>query len=148
MFNWSFVYIYERPILGENPKPHFLAFPWNPADFKKSSRFQCEIHMKSSRFHEIHQIWGEICWISCLKTYKSDNSRKKLHFHRVQGEAMSFELCEIHQISWNPMDFIHTKDHLPGLVSLCFQFWNAVQNKPELEASIQNGSLPKVYCTA
>ena len=61
------------------------------------------------------------CQISWLKTFKSDNSRKKefkkkrLHFHSVQGEAMLYELCEICRISWNPVDFV-TKDHLPGLV--------------------------------
>ena len=107
---WSFV-VYERTILGESPKPHFPAFTWNLADFT------------------------EIQWISCLKTFKPDNSREKLHFHRVQWEAVSFE------IMWNPLDFMNygrfhlkfsrfyeihrdfvMKDHLPGMVKSVFQW--------------------------
>ena len=37
---WSFVCIYERPILGDNPKPH-----------KSASENRCAFHEKRSAFH-------------------------------------------------------------------------------------------------
>ena len=69
--NWSLVCIYERPILGESPKPHFLA----------KCGFQCG-------FHEIH-------WISCLKARNQISEAKNFTSQRGRGGAMSFELCEI-----------------------------------------------------
>ena len=106
----------ERPILGNSPKPHFLTFSGNPADFSvkftwnppefsvKSTRFQ----MKSARFHDIHQIPCEIHWISCLKALNQITQEKKLHFDRTGGELCHLK-SEIWQISpeiwwitWNP----------------------------------------------
>ena len=54
--------------------------------------------MKSADFSEIQQISCEIHQISCLEIFKSDNSRKKLHFHRVQGGYVIWTL-------WNLPDF-------------------------------------------
>ena len=44
--NWSFV-IYERPILGDSPKPHFVAkygFQMKSAGFHKICHISHEIH--------------------------------------------------------------------------------------------------------
>ena len=106
---WSFVCIYERPILGENPKPHFLPVPWNLPDFMKSGGFQVKSTWNPADFR-----WNLVDFM--LETFKSDNSRKELHFHRGRGEAMSFELGEICRTGY----VIHTKDHLPRMVSQCF----------------------------
>ena len=112
----------ERPICGRTQKLIFLQSVDFGVDFMKSGRFQAwnpADFMKFSGFHEIWQISHEIHQISCLKTFKLDNSRKKLHFTERMGGggAMSFELCEICRISWNLLNFMksagfHTKDHL------------------------------------
>ena len=68
------VFRHERPMLGESPKAYFF----------------CKVRilgMKSGGFHEIWQISPEIWQIPCLKPFKSDNSRKTLHFQRVLGEG-------------------------------------------------------------
>ena len=56
--------------------------------------------------HEICWILPEIHWISYQKPFKSDNSTKTLHFHRVQGEAISYEIMKssgFHvDFRWNP----------------------------------------------
>ena len=74
---------------------------WFQVDFMKPARFQCEIHLilwnllnfsvKSARFQ-----WNPLNVMP--GSFKSDNSRKKLHFQRG-GKAMSFELCETLWIS-------------------------------------------------
>ena len=93
---WSFV-IYERPILGESLKPHFVA------NFQISLEIHwmsCRSHMKSDGFHEIR-------WISCLKNFKSDNSREKLHFYRMQWAGyVIWNLWNLLDFIWNPPDFM------------------------------------------
>ena len=86
MLYYCLVFHYERPILGDHPKDHLA---------------------------EIWQISHEIRWISIeihLKTLKSNNSRKTLHFHAVQREDY---------VSWFYMKSA-TKDHMPGMVRPMF----------------------------
>ena len=59
---------------------------WNLVDFMNPTDFMPE-------------IW----WISCLKAL--NQITKNFTFNTGQGEAMSFELCEICRISWNPLNF-------------------------------------------
>ena len=85
-FVWSFVCIYERPILGENPKPHIPAFPWNPVDFRWYP-------------HEIHRI-------SCLKPL-NQIIQEKTSLSQSTGGRLCHLNSEICRISWNPPDFMH-----------------------------------------
>ena len=78
------VFRQERPILGESHKPHFVAnmkSAWNLPDLNLYEIRQ----VKFAGFH----AWKPLNQIIQEKNF----------FHRVQGEAMSYELCEICRIS-------------------------------------------------
>ena len=90
----------ERPILGHHAKAHIL----------KSGRF----HVKSGRFH-----------------------LKSGGFHEILGHSPSAALIKLNSFGWNicfykVLDGFHmksggfhvkSKDHLQGIVTLCFSFW-------------------------
>ena len=109
---WSPICIYERPILGESPKPHFLA----------KYGFQCRFYeirqisgMKFTGFHEIQWISCEIWWISCVKALNQITQQKNFTFNIGQGEAMWYKIMKyggFHvDFIWNPpiqQDFTKT----------------------------------------
>ena len=111
MFGLWYIYVQKTYTCSE-PSTSFSCF------YMKSSRF----HVKSSGVHAIWQISCEIWQISCiheihhipwLTTFKSDNSRKKLHFTERTGG-----LCHLNSVNASGFhaDFMkfggfHTKDY-------------------------------------
>ena len=91
-FNYQFLAFRMKDIRGERPKTYFLA-KW--ISVRISHEIWMISGMKSGGFHEIYQI-------SCLKTFKSDNSRKKLHREDRGGlcHLNSVKSTEFHEIWW------------------------------------------------
>ena len=101
----------ERPILDHHAKAHipwnpadFIRISWNPADFRWNL---ADFTMKSSGFHEIHEIqWisGEIRQISGeiwrISPWKSSGFHE---IHEIQW--ISGEIWQISWNPWNPVDF-------------------------------------------
>ena len=91
----------ERPILDHHPKAHIheiWQISWNLADFT----------MKSSRFHEIHEIqwispWNlaDFRWNQMFQKSDADVSAKTL----LNLQGLGWISPEIHWISWNLPDF-------------------------------------------
>ena len=99
-----------------------LDFMWNPPDF-------------------INPVWNlpDFTVRSTWKPYKSNNSRKTLQFHGVQGKAMSYDF------TWSPPNFMKstTKDQqLLGMVRHMFMKFMTLTNKgpygPELICHFAN----------
>ena len=92
-------------------KPNYNVIQWNPLIYISIRENRINEEMLQAfwvfvnkdlylvRSQKLISCKYEIRLISCLKTFKSDNSRKKLHFHRVRGGAISYKLCKIRRIS-------------------------------------------------
>ena len=98
-------------------KPPFLSFVWKTYTWwEPKSLFSCKVWI--------------LMWISCLKTFKSDNTRKKIgpmvlgsfgmksagFHHEILADFMAMKSGQFHgheiwQISWwNPADFMKSSE--------------------------------------
>ena len=117
---------------------HLMAYVcWSFVYITKDLYLVITLNLIFLLLHEIWQISPKIWWISCGSHMKSARFHLKFsRFHawkplnqiiqekfftfiECRGEAMSYEPCEIHQVSWNLPDFVR-KDHLPGMIKPMF----------------------------
>ena len=109
---WSFV-IYERPILGDHHKAHFVRFQWRRQISRKLPIFS-SFHMKSAKFQEIHQFsWS----LPIFSGFQHDNWQ------------FSVKICGFHTDYWKDLCLgvfpstssrFHTENHQFSLKSTSF----------------------------
>ena len=107
------IFGFHRWYLGEihqiSPEICWISrISWNPPDFMvKSARFQGEIRMKSTRFHEIcmKSVWNLPDFMKSI--WNPPDFMKSARFHEIRMKSV-WNPYEIRMKSvWNPPDFMN-----------------------------------------